>query len=131
MEASPTLLRFPHFDLEISSFSCSSFQGCSPLQSSWMFPLRINIKNSSSKKIVVSISTTKRRRHTDTDNNYNKKPGCNKISRTEITGKPVVDDNYFEIRGKQVDRIEDRPEKFREIHGQMDDPGDEGNRHRF
>ncbi|CAI9261117.1 unnamed protein product [Lactuca saligna] len=60
-----------------------------------------------------------------------KKLGQNSISRTEITGKSVVDDNYSEIRGKQVDRIEARPENFGEICGQMDKPRDEGNHHRF
>ncbi|CAH1453700.1 unnamed protein product [Lactuca virosa] len=79
-----------------------------------MFLLRFNIKNGSDKKTVVSISTTKRRRHTGT-NNYNKKLGRNNISRTEITGKPVVDDNYSEIRGKQVDKPTDRPVSLRSL----------------
>ncbi|CAH1441298.1 unnamed protein product [Lactuca virosa] len=121
MKASPTLLRFPYFDLKISSFSSSSFHGCSPSRSSWTFPLRFNIRNSSNTKTVVSISTTKRRRHTGTDNNYNKKLGCKNISRTKINYKPVVDDNYLEIRGKQVDRTEDRPVNLRSL-SQNGDP---------
>ncbi|CAH1446555.1 unnamed protein product [Lactuca virosa] len=113
MEASPTLLRFRHFDLNISSFSSSSYHGCSPSQSSWTFPLRFNIRNSSDKKTAVSISTVKRGRRTGNNNK--------KKNRTEITGEPVVADNYSEIRGKQEDRAEDRPFSVRSL-SQNGDP---------